>query len=712
MQKMIFNFLRVILLAGYFIAVFQFDGNTVYADDRRPLFGESKYIIGIFKEEGFPACGIPDSFTPEWLSQLLTPCASIKFLTISDLNNKEYFNPHNFDVLILPYGETFPYEAAGAIKDYLFNGGGLFNVAGKPFWKPVVKISGRWEVIDTINSYKEFLAPLGIKYYETPDLATVGLTVTTSMGVSPLIPSKGNVFPYRIPARDFFYLRNISDKKNNPSICLVKSWLNPYINNIKDIPNKWCLIGASGRLHPLDPQSDIAQKTIRRVIDYLSYGLVLYDVNTEFAAYYQREKVRFSVKVINSGKNRETGKLTFELLDKNDRLVYAKNKFVALIPNQKITVSGIWDPGIFKSDFYTLRVKLNKGGNLYDEESNGFVIINPLAMKQGPLLQRKGNEFLINNQIAYIFGVNYYESKLGELMWLRPNILKVRKDFQAMRKGGINYVRMHYHHSKWFRDYFSQVVKDTYPEYLQIADTAPLPSERSLRILDAVIRIAQEQGLIFCMDIFSLVPVEMGDPIGWLGCSERIIDDKKMSVQKEFIRVLAKRYRGVPGITWDLWNEPRLDARYSEKLRKWIMGIKNELVRNGDRNLITLGDNVSLSFLDILDYASLHTAEPCEFKLLASAPKPVIFQEVWNDVGASLEDGQRQTKKLNNDFNAFLQSGARGFVPWQWTRQARLWHNSSEAERWDDDLGMCTYENGVLKPSGEAYFSLIAEVKR
>ncbi|MFC1515087.1 hypothetical protein ACFL5X_04210, partial [Candidatus Omnitrophota bacterium] len=67
----------------------------------------------------------------------------------------------------------------------------------------------------------------------------------------------------------------------------------------------------------------------------------------------------------------------------------------------------------------------------------------------------------------------------------------------------------------------------------------------------------------------------------------------------------------------------------------------------------------------------------------------------------------KQAKELNNDFRAFLETEAAGFVPWQWTRQARLWNNATDDERWDDELGVCVREDGSLKPAGRVYSSLI-----
>ena len=419
-----------------------------------------------------------------------------------------------------------------------------------------------------------------------------------------------------------------------------------------------------------------------------------------------------SLKALNNGRLKEAAIVEFKILDQEEKVVYKKAKAIKLRPGQKITLRETWQPEAFHGTFYKVSAVLKSNDIVFDKEENGFVVINKDALRNGARIQTKGNKIIIDEKEGLILGVNYYESKLGELMWVRPNILKIREDFKAMRGLGINFVRIHYHHSKWFRDYFSQVVKEKIDPYFQAADTTALPSKRSLRILDAIIQLSQEQGLIFCMDIFSLVPQEMGNPIGWLGLKERIVDENKISTQKKFIDLLAMRYKDVPGITWDLWNEPRLDKNDLDILKNWARGIKEVFRERGDKHLITIGDDLSLYLLDILDYACVHTYEPAEFAYIKGLDKPFIFQEVWNEAGCSLNEEIKQKEELAKDFNASLETQAAGFVPWQWTRQARLWDNASDSEKWDNDLGFYVREDGSLKPAAEIYYSLINSAKK
>ena len=665
---------------------------------------KKQFKIAVFKNKEFPSIGIPPALTPEWIYNNIPKVFSIDYLNSDELADRERLNINTFDLLIMPYGEAFPYNAFENIKEYIFEGGGIFNVSGRPFWTPMEKREGRWQKVDIKDPYASFLSQLGIKYYESDKTQDIGLSVTTSLGFSPVQPTHGNVFPYRIPARDF--------SKNKEGMIFVKSWRNPYIKTSNKIPNKWCLIGSKGEENPLNPKKPDAQKNLMDAIKYLSFPIVMHGLETDFASYYQGEKVEVSLNIINGGKIKESGVIEIEFLDKENSVIYVTEKPVDLQPEKEAILKETWQPKRFESSFYTVRASLKKNGIILDREENGFVVIDKDVLKNGPSLSIDKNRFIINNKKSLILGVNYYESKLGELMWLKPNLLRVREDFKAMRNLGINFVRIHYHHSKWYRDYFSQVVKEPLDPYFQKADMEPLPSERSLRILDAIIQLSQEQGLIFCMDLFSLVPEEMGNPIGWLGLRERIVDKDKISVQKEFVKIIAERYKDIPGITWDLWNEPRLEKKDLDLLKTWAQEIIYSFRENGDTHPITIGGDSTTWLLDAIDYACVHTYEPGEFDFRGVAAKPVLFQETWNASGMSLNEEMRQKQELVKDFNAFLSTDAAGFVPWQWTRQARLWNNASRAEKWDDDLGLCVHEDGSLKPAGMAYHELMLDMDR
>ncbi len=665
--------------------------------------------IAIFKEEGFPSQAIPPSLSPQYLYGLFDKHCLVEYVNFARLVDEKYFNTERFDFFLLPYGETFPLEGFDAICRYLYAGGGLIHTGGRPFWQPVVRNRDHWEKVETGDPYEDFLIPLGITYYQPEASDDVILNVTTSLKYSPVTPTHGNVFPYRIPARDFYPFSILTDNPADDAVTFVKTWQNPYGNINSRRAKKWCLIGATGYEHPfLSAPSSTGYMS--RLIDRLSFPLILHDVRTNFAAYRQGEEVKISFVILNQAETKREADIEIEIIDEKKRITWSKIIPVVVDTREGISVRTQWKPDSFADDFYRVEVRLKYQDRVYDCQQNGFVVIDEAVLSDGPVVEVGDTGIMIDGEDAYFLGVNYYESRRGELMWVMPDVSQIQKDFAMMHRRGMNYVRIHYHHSKWFRDYFSRI-KEELPAYLADADTTVLPSERSLRILDAVIQLAQKYRLIFCIDLFSLVPQEMGDPIGWLGLRERMLDQDKIEYQKQFIRLIADRYKGVPGITWDLWNEPRLDDADISSLKDWAQGMVDEFRKSGDMHPITIGGNISIDVADILDYVCVHTDSPGDFQKPPELAKPYIFQEVWNPASCGYREDVRQAKELEKDFQSFLDTDAVGFIPWQWTHQARLW-NIYKDERWDDELGLCTRGDGAIKPAGERFFQLIKELQR
>jgi hypothetical protein len=79
---------------------------------------------------------------------------------------------------------------------------------------------------------------------------------------------------------------------------------------------------------------------------------------------------------------------------------------------------------------------------------------------------------------------------------------------------------------------------------------------------------------------------------------------------------------------------------------------------------------------------------------------PYFAHETWNSQGCNRSEEDRQRRRMLYNQHASYGSGACGFQPWGWIRQARLRHDMWGGERWDDELGIGTRDDGVLKPSG------------
>lgn len=600
-----------------------------------------------------------------------------------------------YKYLILSKGNLSSREKA-IIYNFLKNGGGLalfiprsydekfYNKLGVYTYTPLKNRIEEIEINELLTGWNSY----NLDFHK-------GIIIKTGYGGEIIPPTRGNVFPERIPARDFQILISGRDKDKNIIVSgavLVKHFYNPW--DIKEKkPLNWLILSA--RNYNCD---DSFYKKLYVLLTRRAY---IKDLKSELPVYYLKESPRIMVKIDKSGKGEVKIKAILEIYNQEGKRIYSSQRRKILTTSGSITFTPVID---FKPGIYSFKLLLYHQGRLIDKAENIFLYAPDKILEKRSALKLNITEgkFLINGQPEFIWGVNYYESRRGELNWLCPDLYSINEDFRLMSKLGLKMVRIHYHHPKWFYDY---VKKFNSPLLKFFSQKNYLPDEEDLRILDAIIYLAQLNDLVICLDLFTLVPEEMGDPQGWLGMTARIEDQDKVKHQLEFVKLIAGRYKNIPGISWDLWNEPRVGEDNIPLLREWAERIINEFRKNGDRHLITLGGNDSIYLKDILDYLSIH-GESVRFPEVKSLNIPVILQEFWLPYPLSGE--KEQGEELRRVLNSLKDTNYQGFLPWQWTRQARLW-DSSQPEEWDDNLGLFLREDGSVKPTFFIFQKWISE---
>lgn len=86
--------------------------------------------------------------SPKQLARILGEAFDTNFLTSSQLADSAQFNRANFDLLVLPYGESFPLPAKNTVQAFLEDGGDLLSTGGYAFQSPLIQKNGRWEFCD------------------------------------------------------------------------------------------------------------------------------------------------------------------------------------------------------------------------------------------------------------------------------------------------------------------------------------------------------------------------------------------------------------------------------------------------------------------------------------------------------------------------------------------------------------------------------------
>jgi len=99
--------------------------------------------VAVFREEGIPTVGQPSS--PARIAKALQEAGiDVGFLSAHEMADATVFNTSRFDLVILPYGETFPYSAKETFLGFLRAGGHFVSIGGYAFNNLVVKRNGAW----------------------------------------------------------------------------------------------------------------------------------------------------------------------------------------------------------------------------------------------------------------------------------------------------------------------------------------------------------------------------------------------------------------------------------------------------------------------------------------------------------------------------------------------------------------------------------------
>ena len=274
--------------------------------------------------------------------------------------------------------------------------------------------------------------------------------------------------------------------------------------------NPWDLKGKAPLRWLVFSSKDInlSKKDYKSIAGILSGEIVIKDLSSNYPLYYQDEDVALSLSVFNLFEGSKRAGFLIELLF-DSKVIY--------LTYQERTV----EEGLNKIDFkvqkelaagfYEIKCSLIEDKSMYDQFDAAFLVIDKGWKNKGSDLKVKDGELLFSGRDDFLWGINYYESKRGELNWVWSNPYYINKDFKLMHKMGFKIVRIHYHHSKWFKDYLEAIESDL-TEYFPDKDY--LPSEYDLRILDSFIYLAKMNNLIVSFDLFTLIPFEMGNSRG------------------------------------------------------------------------------------------------------------------------------------------------------------------------------------------------------
>ena len=711
----------------------------------RDLAKEKRTVVGVFHDPTFAGREIPASLRPENFQNTWGARDDTRVVLLDKEQVRSYsiLFKGRMDILVYPYGPLYPMDSfslfsGDTLTHFLKRGGAVLTTGGVPFGlpvsdegKPPVKEATEPDGLSLNNEvYQRWVAPLGYKYYVHPyppaetrydrgyfpslqgplDVSGCRLGLVANNSSHEPVPkcSHGNVFPERYPARQVTPLLWGTDKYGK--VLAVNGLL------IQDFENGSRRIHLTHQAdpHPLSPNARHFSGLMADLLNLLTNQLMLKEVETDYACYRQGEPVRVRAELVSFEPNDTEAEVSLEIRA-NGQTVDSHTETLRLPAKQTATKEWHWAPQAFETDEYEVVASIRRRGQIVSSAENGFVIWNPNVVQRGPAVSIQGKYFRIGGSESFLSGTNYYESTRGEIMWFRPNMKRIATDLRQMRECGVNYIRPHYHHLKWFKDYLLFQQGRLFPFFASLENVeSPLPDERAWRVFDAFIYLCQKLGIVYGGDLFTLVPEEMGDPRGWFPLLESVYCQEKRSLEREFLRQINLRFKTAPGIAWDLWNEPGVPV---EALKGWTNDMRQTLEQTGVPRHITVGGGSGEKLGDAVDYIGAHSGTHDIRKHVNTSKKPVMMQEIYMDHNEDLPSELIQAEDMREGILATLKNGYCGVAPWSWTRQMRLWQDSYEhdpafrMESWDDRLGTQVHDDATLKPAGQVFRDLATLIR-
>ncbi len=231
---------------------------------------------------------------------------------------------------------------------------------------------------------------------------------------------------------------------------------------------------------------------------------------------------------------------------------------------------------------------------------SGFWVKDAALLASAPSLGVSRDWIRRDGKVLPIAGTTYMASDVHRKFLFEPNPAVWDRDFDAMRRLGINLVRTGLW-TGWDRVRLETGAVD----------------ENVLSALDAYVLTAARHRIVVCFTFFAFLPPAFGG-------SNPYLDPASIEAQRAFVTAFARRYRGVGWIHWDLINEPS----YARPEDTW----KNR----------PIGD-------------PFERAAWTAWARARHGEDPAVLRELWRDAGADLFDLPRA-----EEFDpSFLRGGGR-----------------------------------------------------
>ncbi|MDX1644686.1 MAG: hypothetical protein R3244_10050, partial [Thermoanaerobaculia bacterium] len=490
----------------------------------------------LFAVEGFPTVDAP-VIEPATLSRALAGLPVDRIESVDELS--ERLRLRHYDLLILPYGSAFPLDAWIPLEAFLGRGGGLVVLGGAPFHQPVLETApGRFELGARQPTFARqlLIGPAerwdrGEGRFEAVPRAEHGWTrvsgeprtvweLTVRMATVKDLPSEHGSEGHRDAV--LRPLEHLVDERGLPRACPLLE-----IDHLRG-PKA----GARWVLAPSDATLDAG--ALRAIVERALGGAAELEARPIHASVEPGEVPRLRVALrrpfVRSG---ETVPVEVAVEVRNDagRIVHQGRAALAGEAESRhgelaITPRAPLAPGLYHA-------RVTAAGDLSPLATTaGFWVKDEALLGAGPAVTVSRDWLRKDGAVFPIVGTTYMASDIHRKFLFEPNPHVWDRDFATMASLGINFVRNGLW-TAWSRAMLNSGAID----------------EGFLRALDAFVQTSAKHGVVLNFTFFAFLPEAYGG-------SNPYLDPRSLEGQRDLLTLVARRYRGVGWVHWDLINEP------------------------------------------------------------------------------------------------------------------------------------------------------------
>ncbi|HVS62719.1 MAG TPA: hypothetical protein VMT85_04340 [Thermoanaerobaculia bacterium] len=456
-----------------------------------------------------------------------------------------------YDVLILPHGSAFPLDAWPAIRAFLGGGGGLVVLGGAPFHQPVLggsvaeyRLGVRQPTFahDLLIGPAEpwtAASPIGSEEPEGTPQAAEAKALDESFSAL-AVPEDATVWALtvRLATRKNLEGEHGSegyrDAVLRPLVHLVDGRGLPVACPALEIDHlRGAAAGARWVLVPTD--APLSGSVIRAAVERALAGASQLEARPVHASVEPGEVPLILIaqrRPVVAVADTIPERATVTVRDDAGVEVFRGEAVLDGQPESRHGVAEVRAAAPLSPGLYRVEVSVEEGVISPSRAATGFWVRDAALLASGPKVTVSRDWLRRDGAVFPIVGTTYMASDVHRKFLFEPDPATWDRDFAQMAELGINFVRTGLW-TAWSRAMLDPGAID----------------EGFLRALDAWIQTAARHGIVVNFTFFAFLPPAFGGDNPYL-------DPRALEGQRDFLTLVARRYRGVGWVHWDLINEP------------------------------------------------------------------------------------------------------------------------------------------------------------